>query len=145
MKRLLIILAVILPLVSCSKMEKERKKDTTYSFVVQGGLFNKLNEIASDNGYMLVTMDVIFSEYYDGHRIYTHKINEVFEGTIYQFNPQTNAEYVTVRYDIKLSNNQWAKDKKMSSYIANVFYLKEGQNVAIYLDENTLVSDIEPK
>lgn len=125
----------------CSKESK-----TTYTFIPDSKFSNELHRFAIEEGFALVEVHAVFSEYYQKQCVASYKMPHIYSYTkdkVYIANHK--AEYVTVRIDFEFVDDGYDDNETHSLYIANAFYLEEGQNINIEFNENTMMSKTEPK
>lgn len=137
------VLAAIM-LVGCTKDPIPKEPETTYTLEFQDNLLQESRKLAEEYGFRYVTFDLIFSEYYQGQRVATNLAKDVSDNFLYTYKATSKTEYVTVRFDIKMSGHYSREDSKITMYIANVFYLEKGKDTKIWFSTNTLTSSTEP-
>ena len=139
-KLLIIISAIVLMLCSCTK-----EQETTYTFTTEGSIIGQIVGLFKGSGYSNATCNVIIFEYYGEQRVASQTIKEVEDGKEYTFVATPKTEFITVRIDIKVGGHKTRPDDTITDYIANVFYLSDGEDTKVILSEDTLTSDYEPK
>lgn len=141
MKRFAILITFAALLLSGCTKESRR---ASYSFTAEDGIIEDLLGSLKDYGFYEYRIDVVFAEYGEGHRIGYNQIDKVQDNKKYSFKAADRTEYITVRIDVtgkhdKLDDYEWIK------YIGNVFFLTEGENTHITLNEDTMMTSVEPK
>lgn len=142
MKKTIILLFLLTMFCACTK-ESDGPK-TTYTFVSTEGIINDLVSLGKQYGYSVSYADVIIAEYYGEKTIHFNTIDRVQEGQEYTFEANNKTEYITVRIDVNYTNNINADDLKVTKYIANVFYLKAGEDTKIEFKGDTMMQNQEP-
>lgn len=128
--------------VGCTKEETIEPK-TTYTFTATDGVVEEMLSMLTEDGYYNVGLEVLFSEYGDGHRLSFNSIESAVDDKKYSFTAHEKAEYVTVRIELTGEHSLYGKFEFVR-YMANVNYLKQGANTDIVFDSNTLVAKTEP-
>ncbi|SHF51681.1 hypothetical protein SAMN05444349_12344 [Bacteroides faecichinchillae] len=121
----ILFLLVMLPMfifTGCSSDDEEPPRPSTYTLFWE---FRSVEPVA----------DVIVFEYNSsGDKIANKRLTECETGAIETF--QANDKVVKVKICILMnSKNNW---------VQNVYYLEEGKNINIYLDEDVLIGNDEP-
>lgn len=142
MKKTILLLFLLTMFCACTKESNETK--TTYTFVATDGIINDLVSLGNEYGYLNSYADVIIAEYYGEKTIHFNKIDRVKEGQEYTFEANDKTEYITVRIDINYTNKINADDLEVTKYIANVFYLKTGEDLKIEFKGDTMMQNQEP-
>ena len=124
MKRILFLLAMLPVFIftECSSEDEKPLRPSTYTLFWE---FRSVEPVA----------DVIVFEYNSsGDKIANKRLTECEVGAIETF--QANDKVVKVKICILMnSKNNW---------VQNVYYLDEGKNINIYLDEDVLIGSDEP-
>ena len=145
MKRFVFLLAFAMAIVmGCTKESTTAEPKTTYTFVAEGGVIAMTQEPMLTNNYYNVAVDVVFSEYGEGHRIAYQTINGAVDGQKYTFEANSKTEYVTVRIDVK-GDHKTYDSIDYKRYFGNVFFLEKGRDTKITFDKGTMVSSKEPQ
>ena len=135
MKKTLLLLFVLTLFCGCTK-ETDASK-TTYTFVATEGIIDELLSIGNEYGYLVSYADVTIAEYFGEKTIHFNKIKRVKENQEYTFEANTKTEYITVRIDINYTNKINAGDIEFTKYIANVFYLKNGEDIELLQNKDS--------
>lgn len=129
MKKIVIIIAAILTLVGCTKETK-----TTYTVNVNIGY----QEAAQSQG-ISYTANVMINEYGDGKKLTTRYINDINEGVDYSFEPNSNTEYLTVKYSAEVSG------ESVSFWVGKTYDIVRGENIDVDIVFTTIAVQNEPK
>lgn len=129
--------------VGCTKEETIEPK-TTYTFTAIDGTVEDMVSLLTKDGYYNVHLDLLFSEYGDGHCLSFNSIDSAVDDKKYSFTAHEKAEYVTVRIELTGEHSIYG-DFEFIRYMANVTYLKQGANTDIVFGSDTMVAKTEPK
>ncbi len=121
---------------SCSKDGPEKATpQTTYTVVYN------ISDISTSS--ISVTTDVTLFEYNEaGEKIGNNSMKSVHTGTTKTFTASKNAVKVKVYIDVEMSNG--TSTSSMKKWVQQVYYLEEGADIKIQLEDSTMIGNYEP-
>ena len=133
MKRILITLLSILALVASCEKAEPTKPDTTYTITMA------MSTVTSSS---LVHYDLTAYEYNEaGEKVANNALNMAVNGSTKTFS--ANSRAVQVKLYIKMYSDNSAVTAQYF-WVQQVFYLEEGKNVEIKVEDHTKVGKTEP-
>ena len=133
MKKILITLLPILALVASCEKAEPTKPDTTYTITMA------MSTVTSSS---LVHYDLTAYEYNEaGEKVANNALNMAVNGSTKTFS--ANSRAVKVKLYIKMYSDNSAVASQYF-WVQQVFYLEEGKNVEIKVEDHTKVGKTEP-
>lgn len=133
MKRILITLLSILALVASCEKAEPTKPDTTYTITMA---------MSTVTPSSLVHYDLTAYEYNEaGEKVANNALNMAVNGSTKTFS--ANSRAVKVKLYIKMYSDNSAVASQYF-WVQQVFYLEEGKNVEIKVEDHTKVGKTEP-
>ena len=154
MKKFVLVLAAALILAAgCEKAEQPAPTKTTYTLTDDSGTYESAVKRLQNLGYTIggdmtddgftVKNEYTIIEYIGSQRVGQNVATNLKKGESRTFTATKGAEYVTVRWELEAKT---AKQKAGTiQYVANAFYLTEGQDTHITITSATKFSTAEPK
>lgn len=154
MKKFVFMLAAALILAAgCEKAEQPAPAKTTYTLTDDSRAYEGAVEYLQNLGYTLggdmtddgftVKNEYTIIEYIGSQRVGQNVATNLKKGESRTFTATKGAEYVTVMWELEVKT---AKQKSgATKYVANAFYLTEGQDTHITITSATKFSTAEPK
>lgn len=137
----------------CEKAEQPAPAKTTYTLTDDSGAYEEAVEYLQKLGYTLggdmtddgftVKNEYTIIEYIGSQRVGQNVATNLKKGESRTFTATNGAEYVTIMWELDVKT---AKQKSgATKYVANAFYLTEGQDTQITITSATKFSTAEPK
>lgn len=154
MKKFVLMLAAALILAaSCEKSEQPAPAKTTYTLTDDSGAYEEAVAYLQNLGYTIggdmtddgftVKNEYTIIEYIGSQRVGQNVATNLKKGESRTFTATKGAEYVTIMWELEAKT---AKQKSgATKYVANAFYLTEGQDTQITITSATKFSTAEPK